>query len=98
MKKNKIFNLLILLAALVLFVSCQKQSTNMDAVCLAAKWIRNSAVRTENGITWLAVPGDKSTINNTLYSGTPGIGLWLLHLEEFEHGMKPEVIFPDNPF
>ena len=78
MKKNKIFISLILLAALVLFVSCQKQSTNLDEVRLAAKWIRNSAVRTENGITWPAVPGDKSTINNTLYSGTPGTVLFFL--------------------
>jgi len=58
--------------------SCIKQQSYLDEVRLAAKWIRNSAVRTENGITWPAVPGDKSTINNTLYSGTPGTVLFFL--------------------
>jgi lantibiotic modifying enzyme len=33
-----------------------------------------------------------------LMQGASGIGLWLLHLDEFEHGKKPAIILPDSPF
>jgi lantibiotic modifying enzyme len=49
-----------------------------DAALAAARWISASAVETESGITWPGVPGDGQTINNTLYSGTPGVVLFFL--------------------
>ncbi len=50
----------------------------LEAALEAAHWLRASAVQTEAGITWPAVPGDEESINNTLYSGTPGVVLFFL--------------------
>ena len=50
----------------------------LDAALQAARWIRASAVRTEKGTTWPAVPENDESINNTLYSGTPGVVLFFL--------------------
>jgi lantibiotic modifying enzyme len=33
-----------------------------------------------------------------LMQGASGIGLWLLHLDEFEHGKKAAIVLPDSPF
>lgn len=60
------------------FVNCGGQEASADEIDLVARWIRGSAVQTEDGITWPAVPGDAETINNTLYSGTPGVILFFL--------------------
>jgi lantibiotic modifying enzyme len=60
------------------FLSCDKQESYVNEINLVARWIRASAVQTENGTTWPAVPGDNDTINNTLYSGTPGVVLFFL--------------------
>jgi lantibiotic modifying enzyme len=68
-----------LVAYLVLFVvSCGGQKSHLDNIDRVARWIRASAVQTEDGTTWPAVPGDYETINNTLYSGTPGVVLFFL--------------------
>lgn len=50
----------------------------LEAAYEAARWIRSSAIQTEGGMTWPAVPGDQKTISNTLYSGTPGVVLFFL--------------------
>ncbi len=50
----------------------------LQAALQAARWIRTSAVQTERGTTWPAVPEDEKSINNTLYSGTPGVVLFFL--------------------
>jgi lantibiotic modifying enzyme len=60
------------------FPSCGKQESHVNKIDLVARWIRASAVQTEEGTTWPAVPGDIETINNTLYSGTPGVILFFL--------------------
>lgn len=49
-----------------------------DAALEAADWITASAVETEHGRAWPAVPGDEKSLNNTLYSGTPGVVLFFL--------------------
>jgi lantibiotic modifying enzyme len=49
-----------------------------DAALAAARWISASAVKTDSGVTWPGVPGDRRSINNTLYSGTPGVVLFYL--------------------
>ena len=46
----------------------------------AAKWIRASRIRTEHGAVWPADPRDPSSVNTTLYAGTPGVVLFLLEL------------------
>jgi lantibiotic modifying enzyme len=60
------------------FLCCGKQESRLDNIHQIAQWIRASAVEAEEGTTWPAVPGDDQTINNTLYSGTPGIVLFFL--------------------
>ena len=46
----------------------------------AARWVRASAIKTEGGITWPADPTDPKSVNNGLYSGAPGVVLFLLEL------------------
>ena len=43
-------------------VSCGRKLSYRDQIYQAASWIRASAVQTENGTTWPAVPGDNETI------------------------------------
>jgi lantibiotic modifying enzyme len=54
--------------------SVSLQGTAMDA----AKWIRASAITTPAGLTWPADPRDPKTVRTDLYSGTPGVVLFLL--------------------
>jgi lantibiotic modifying enzyme len=68
-----------LMVCLCLFMACcRKSEPYLDEVDQVATWIRSSAVQTPDGTTWPAVPGDDQTINNTLYSGTPGVILFFL--------------------
>jgi lantibiotic modifying enzyme len=54
---------------------------NDQAVAVdAAKWIRASRVETSFGITWPADPRDPRTVSTALYSGSPGVILFLLEL------------------
>ena len=39
--------------------------------------MRASAIKTTSGITWPADPADPKTVGNTLYSGAPGVVLFL---------------------
>jgi lantibiotic modifying enzyme len=68
------------LAACVSFclICCRGKDSIEDEIGRVAHWIRSSAVQTADGTTWPAVPDDKETINNTLYSGTPGVVLFFL--------------------
>lgn len=66
------------LCVFVLCVCCGEKDSLLNDASQVARWIRASAVSTENGTTWPAVPGDEDTINNTLYSGTPGVVLFFL--------------------
>ncbi|MCK4644777.1 MAG: hypothetical protein KAU46_00845 [Candidatus Aminicenantes bacterium] len=59
-------------------VKCGERETYAGEIEQVARWIRASSVQTKVGTTWPAVPGDTKTINNTLYSGTPGVVLFFL--------------------
>jgi lantibiotic modifying enzyme len=75
----KAFKWLILPVGLfLLFGLCDGKDSLLDEIEQVARWIRDSAVQTEEGTIWPGVPGDRETINNTLYSGTPGIALFFL--------------------
>ena len=52
----------------------------LDAAIDAARWVRGSAVKTPAGLTWPADPAAPDGANTTLYSGSPGIVLFLLEL------------------
>ncbi|MDQ3170253.1 MAG: hypothetical protein M3Q55_08975, partial [Acidobacteriota bacterium] len=52
----------------------------LDTAEAAAAWIRASAIETDHGVVWPADPGDPTSVAPNLYSGTPGVVLFLLEL------------------
>ena len=52
----------------------------LDTAQAAAAWIRASAIETEYGLVWPADPADRESVAVNLYSGTPGVVLFLLEL------------------
>ena len=56
------------------------QSRYLTAAEDAARWVRASAIKTDAGLTWPADPTDPTSVNNGLYSGAPGVVLFLLEL------------------
>ncbi len=81
MKKRAAASVLIVLiaaACLLIFIKTSDKRPYLDAALQAAGWIRASAVQTEGGTTWPAIPGDEKSIGNILYSGTPGVVLFFL--------------------
>ena len=52
----------------------------VDDAMEAARWIRAAEIKTPAGVTWPADPGDPKTVSYDLYSGTPGVVLFLLEL------------------
>jgi len=78
-RKISLLCMLCLGVSLVFYaVNCGGRETYVDEIEQVARWIRASSVQTKEGTTWPAVPGDTKTINNTLYSGTPGVVLFFL--------------------
>jgi lantibiotic modifying enzyme len=51
-----------------------------DVAIDAANWIRTSRVETTFGIAWPADPRNPKSVGTTLYSGSPGVVLFLLEL------------------
>jgi lantibiotic modifying enzyme len=52
----------------------------LDAAKDAARWIDASAIKTAHGVTWPADPNDPKSVGNSLYSGSPGVVLFMLEL------------------
>ena len=52
----------------------------LDAATRAGRWIRATAISGNGGATWPAVPPDAKTAQRSLYSGSPGVVLFLLEL------------------
>jgi lantibiotic modifying enzyme len=50
----------------------------LDAGEKAASWIRAAEVRSPEGLSWPAVPGDPGSTALNLYSGTPGVVLFFV--------------------
>ncbi|MGH9348572.1 MAG: lanthionine synthetase LanC family protein [Vicinamibacterales bacterium] len=75
--------LLVLALATSLAPRAQQPSARrpyLDAALDIARWIEASAIRTEHGVTWPADPNDPKSVSTTLYSGSPGVVLFLLEL------------------
>jgi len=53
-------------------------SLHLQAALEAAKWIRAGALPAATGKVWPADPNDSKSVDNTLYSGTPGVVLFFL--------------------
>jgi uncharacterized protein YyaL (SSP411 family) len=45
-----------------------------------ARWIQSTSLEDEFGRTWPGIPGEDQSVNNSLYSGTPGVVLFFLEL------------------
>lgn len=72
----------LLLAGMLMLSSAPKpggaERPDLAAAEKAAAWIRASAVRTSDGLTWPADPKDPASANTSLYAGSPGIVLFFL--------------------
>jgi lantibiotic modifying enzyme len=51
-----------------------------DAALAAERWIARSAIRARGGLTWPADPSDPASVQDNLYSGSPGVVLFYLEL------------------
>src|SRR5205085_617288 len=51
-----------------------------DIAVDAAKWIRTSRVQTPFGVAWPSDPNNPKSVSTALYSGSPGVVLFLLEL------------------
>ncbi len=49
-----------------------------EAALEAARWIRSSVVKTEQGKVWPSDPTDAKSVGTSLYAGTPGIILFFI--------------------
>src|SRR5687768_1344618 len=61
-------------------VQSGSSSTYLDDARGAAAWIQRSAIKTDAGLTWPADPADPKSVNAALYSGSPGVVLFMLEL------------------
>src|SRR5688500_20131378 len=68
------------------------ETAYLSAARDAAQWIRSSAVRTQAGLTWPADPANPKSTNATLYSGSPGVVLFML---ELHHATKDPQFLAD---
>jgi lantibiotic modifying enzyme len=62
--------------------SAASQRPNLDAAVDVAKWIQASTLMADGGVTWPADPSDPKSVNYALYSGSPGVVLFLLELHK----------------
>lgn len=84
MTRHRLFGALVLVAAfLSIALNGARESAGqpyLPAAVDAAKWIRASAIKTDAGLTWPSNPLDPKSGNTGLYSGTPGVVLFLLEM------------------
>jgi lantibiotic modifying enzyme len=54
--------------------------SDLDVALRAERWIRSARVTTEHGTAWPSDPLDPGSVVRNLYTGTPGVVLFLLEL------------------
>jgi hypothetical protein len=69
----------------------------------ATSLLLSKGTRDQGGMRWVQaetrVKPEVEIAQTGLMQGASGVGLWLLHLAEFERGHKsPAITLPDNPF
>jgi lantibiotic modifying enzyme len=56
----------------------------------------------KNGLKWIQaehrIKPELLVAQTGYMQGAAGIGMWLIHLDDFEQGKKSKLTFPDNPF
>ncbi|HUK89008.1 MAG TPA: lanthionine synthetase LanC family protein [Blastocatellia bacterium] len=60
------------------------------------------ATREPSGLKWIQaehrIKPDLLVAQTGYMQGAAGIGSWLLHLDDFQSGKKPGIVWPDSPF
>lgn len=81
-KVNALFFVVILCSIFFISNSCSRQekSPYLNVALEAAGWIESSAVQSDFGTVWPAVPDESTTPDNWLYSGNSGIVLFFLEM------------------
>jgi len=81
-KVNALLFMVILCSIFMISNSCSRQEKRLylDSALEAADWIESSAVQSELGTFWPAVPGESTAPDNWLYSGNSGIVLFFLEM------------------
>lgn len=74
------FVLLLAPAFVLSATSAEVDPSYRKAAFDAARWIRANGIRDQKGLVWPADPRDEKSVGNTLYSGNPGVVLFLLEL------------------
>jgi lantibiotic modifying enzyme len=59
-------------------LSLSKEPDYLKTALQAARWIRSTAVKVEQGISWPSDPKDPNSMSTTLYSGSPGVVLFFI--------------------
>ncbi|HMA53910.1 MAG TPA: lanthionine synthetase LanC family protein [Acidobacteriota bacterium] len=65
---------------LTVMASCKRapKSPYLEASLEAASWVRSAGMRTPEGLSWPSIPPDQKTVGLDLYSGVPGVVLFLV--------------------
>ncbi len=58
----------------------QRPSLTLQAAIEAGNWLASVAIETEHGMAWPVAPEDGPDVNRALYSGTPGVILFMIEL------------------
>lgn len=58
--------------------TAQPGNPYLSAADEAARWLRSVVIETPAGVTWAADPRDPKSVQTSLYSGSPGVVLFLL--------------------
>jgi lantibiotic modifying enzyme len=74
------FRAAVVAAVLLTAAPSARGPEHLETAESAAAWIRASAVETPHGLVWPADPADRASAVPNLYSGTPGVVLFLLEL------------------
>ena len=76
------FALMVVLATRLTFSASlgSEERPYLATAVKAARWIKTAAINSPKGLSWPAVPPDASTVQTNLYSGTPGVVLFLLEM------------------
>jgi lantibiotic modifying enzyme len=77
-------------------------ATYMELSKKATEYLLRKASRDETGVRWVQaehrVKPELRVAQTGYMQGASGIGIWLLHARAAAAGIRPHIVFPDNPF
>jgi len=79
-----------------------KKQEYLDFIRRLTDQILNKAILDDTGMSWIQAEHrsrpELLLAQTNLMQGAAGIGLWFLHLDEFEKKRASKIILPDSPF